>query len=234
MIHWMNDKRGGQSHNIYVIQDLYGLNDQASGEANDEAPDEANDEASTTPEHASNPCGSKVSEVATHPYKNFNRDFDKNSNTNSNTKDKINTFEKDELLGDQSFKVEMEKESDLQQQQKAEFEKEVMLMHIPTEFVTIMNPFYGNRPEIILERWKSVSVAVKRSCLNMSNTSWETIDEAWKVTVNKFKRGLIKDAKTATTQSEIDKAIGGYFYGVLCDYLLNDFLMANAFGAQTA
>lgn len=81
-----------------------------------------------------------------------------------------------------------------------------------------MEPFYANNPELILARWKTVCVAVKKSCISLSYTSWNTIGQAWKDTVKKLKRGRIR---TAT-----DDGIGGYFYGVLCDYLLNDYLRA--------
>lgn len=92
------------------------------------------------------------------------------------------------------------------------------LKFIPHEFIDLMEPFYANNPELILARWKTVCVAVKKSCISLSYTSWNTIGQAWKDTVKKLKRGRIR---TAT-----DDGIGGYFYGVLCDYLLNDYLRA--------
>lgn len=78
-----------------------------------------------------------------------------------------------------------------------------------------MKPFYANNPELILARWKTVCVAVKKNCGKFAYTSWETIGQAWKDTVKKLKRGRIR---TAT-----DDGIGGYFYGTLCDYLMDDY-----------
>ena len=87
---------------------------------------------------------------------------------------------------------------------------------IPTDFVNLMKPFYANQPDIIRDRWKTVCVAVKKSCLSFDRTSWDTIRAAWKDTVRILKRGRIHDAS--------EDVIGGYFYGVLCDYLTNDFV----------
>lgn len=47
-------------------------------------------------------------------------------------------------------------------------------------------------------------------------TSWESISQALKDSVHAMKRGRLKNCT--------DDGLGGYFYGVLCDYLLNDFL----------
>ena len=43
-----------------------------------------------------------------------------------------------------------------------------------------------------------------------------SVGQAWTDVVKNLKRGKIRDAS--------DEGIGGYFYGVLCDYLLNDWL----------
>lgn len=90
------------------------------------------------------------------------------------------------------------------------------LKYVPDEFIDILEPFYANNPEIIRDRWKTVCVAVKKSCISLSYTSFDTIRKAWDDTVKKLKRGRIK---TCT-----DDGIGGYFYSVLCDYLMNDWL----------
>ena len=90
------------------------------------------------------------------------------------------------------------------------------LKHVPNEFIELLEPFYGHSPKIIRDRWNTVRSAVKRSCLSMSYTSWDTIEEAWMNTVKCLKRGRIKNVT--------DDGIGAYFYGVLCDYLMNDFL----------
>lgn len=98
-----------------------------------------------------------------------------------------------------------------------------ILKNVPKEFVDLMKPFYANNPELILARWKTVCVAVKKNCGKFAYTSWETIGQAWKDTVKKLKRGRIK---TAT-----DDGIGGYFYGVLSDYLMDDY-WRNATGTR--
>lgn len=83
-----------------------------------------------------------------------------------------------------------------------------------------MEPFYANNPEIIRERWKTVCVAAKRSGLSAKTASFDSIGQAWKDVVRFYKRGKIKNPT--------DDGIGGYFYGVLCDYLLNDCLRSLA------
>lgn len=101
--------------------------------------------------------------------------------------------------------------------------KESELKFVPDEFIDLMEPFYANNPEIIRDRWKTVCVAVKKNCDKFTYTSWETIGQAWKDTVKKLKRGRIR---TAT-----DDGIGGYFYGVLSDYLMDDY-WRNAAGTR--
>lgn len=90
------------------------------------------------------------------------------------------------------------------------------LKFVPNEFIDLMEPFYADHPEIIRDRWKTVCVAVKKSCFSLSHTSWDTIGQAWKDVVRLYKRNKIKNAS--------DDGLGGYFYGVLCDYLTNDWL----------
>lgn len=90
------------------------------------------------------------------------------------------------------------------------------LKHVPNEFIDLLEPFYGHSPEIIRKRWKTVCSAVKKNCVSLDFTSWESIGEAWKGTVKALKRGKIKRVT--------DDGIGAYFYGALCDYLFNDFL----------
>lgn len=89
------------------------------------------------------------------------------------------------------------------------------LKFIPNEFIDLMEPFYANNPEIIRDRWKTVCVAVKKNCGSFARTSWDTVGKAWKDTVSMFKRGKIK--------MDTDNGVGGYFYGVLCDYLMDDY-----------
>lgn len=94
-------------------------------------------------------------------------------------------------------------------------EKDISIKGIPTEFIKLMEPFYANNPEIIRARWKTVCVAVKNNCLKFAYTSWDSIGAAWKDTVRSMKRGRLKDCT--------DDGLGGYFYGVLSDYLMDDF-----------
>ena len=82
-----------------------------------------------------------------------------------------------------------------------------------------MEPFYANDPEIIRNRWKTVLSAAKNSCNGVKQVSFDTIGKAWTDVVKFYKRGKIKNAT--------DDGIGAYFYGVLCDYLLNDWLRSS-------
>lgn len=99
-------------------------------------------------------------------------------------------------------------------------EKNDELKFVPNEFIDLLEPFYANNPEIIRDRWKTVCVAAKRSGLSAKDASWDSIGQAWKDVVRFYKRGKIKNST--------DDGIGAYFYGVLCDYLLNDFLRSHA------
>lgn len=99
------------------------------------------------------------------------------------------------------------------------------LKFVPNEFIDLMEPFYANNPEIIRERWKTVCVAAKRSGLSAKTASFDSIRQAWKDVVRFYKRGKIKNST--------DDGIGGYFYGVLCDYLLNDCLRSLAKNASS-
>lgn len=94
--------------------------------------------------------------------------------------------------------------------------KNKSIKRVPKNFIKLMEPFYANNPDLIHRRWVTTCVAAKRSCNGLKNTSWDTIGKAWKDTVHCLKRGRIKDTS--------NDGIGGYFYGVLCDYLLNDWL----------
>ena len=167
----IHTKRGGQTHNVYVINTDFVGSDLAENLPN-ELPSEGSEEPSK-------PCVPTVCESESKPHK--------NSHTNSNTKNNNLSIEKIDIL-----------------------------RHVPNEFIDLMEPFYANNPEIILARWKTVCVAVKKSCISLSYTSWDTIGKAWKDVVKFYKRGKIKDSS--------DGGLGGYFYGVLCDYLMNDYV----------
>lgn len=160
----IHTKRGGQAHNVYVINPIF-----------ETASEPANEPAEVPVEEASNPCQTSITAIEQESYK--------NSHTNSNTKSKDISIK--ELKG------------------------------IPTEFVKLMEPFYANDPKIIRARWKTVCVAVKKNCGKFAYTSWESIGAAWKDTVRAMKRGKLKNAT--------DDGLGGYFYGVLSDYLMDDY-----------
>lgn len=91
-----------------------------------------------------------------------------------------------------------------------------ILKTVPNEFIDLLEPFYANNPKIIHARWKTVLSAVKKSCVSLKYTSFDTIGQAWTDVIKFYKRGKIKNST--------DDGIGAYFYGVLCDYLLNDYL----------
>ena len=174
----IHTKRGGQSHNIYVINPIFEQPDEPEKKPANEPPSDDILEQ----ENVDVPM---VTDVKEEPYK--------NSNTNSNTN-----------LKDLSIKIDSTSITDSQ-----------YLKHVPNEFIDLLEPFYGHSPKIIHDRWKTVCSAVKRNCVDLSYTSWDTIGEAWKNTVQCLKRGRIRNVT--------DDGIGAYFYGVLCDYLFNDF-----------
>lgn len=165
----IHTKRGGQTHNVYVINPIF----ETPEEPANEPPSEQSSEPSET-------VGARVSDDQHQSHK--------NPHTNSNT-----TLKDISKRGEQID----------------------ILKSVPKEFVDLMKPFYANNPELILARWKTVCVAVKKNCGKFTYTSWDTIGKAWKETVMRMKRGRIK---TST-----DDGIGGYFYGVLSDYLMDDY-----------
>ncbi|WP_103110219.1 winged helix-turn-helix transcriptional regulator [Brevibacillus reuszeri] len=91
-----------------------------------------------------------------------------------------------------------------------------VLKSVPTEFITLMKPYYDGSPDVIAARWKTACVAIKKSCVDMTNASWETIGQAWRDVVRQYKQRKIRNSS--------DDGLGGYFYRVLCDYLLDDYL----------
>lgn len=164
----IHTKRGGQTHNIYVINPIFEPEEKPANEPPSE------DFPETLRRSAAKDSDD---ESQTH----------KNPDTNPNTKtlkDSIGKFD--------------------------------ILKNVPNEFIDLMEPFYANNPKLIHARWKTVCVAIKKSCLNLSYTSWNTIGQAWRDVVKFYKRGKIKDSS--------ENGIGGYFYGVLCDYLMDDFV----------
>lgn len=164
----IHTKRGGQTHNVYVINPIF----ETAQEPTPEPPSEA------VPE-TSRPVTARTSDDKRQVHKNPDKNSHKTLNNLSIGKTDI-------------------------------------LKNVPSEFIDLMEPFYANNPEVIHARWKTVCSAVKKSCLSLSNTSWDTIGQAWKDVVKFYKRGKIKNST--------DDGLGAYFYGVLCDYLTDDFL----------
>lgn len=169
----IHTKRGGQAHNIYVINPLL---------------EPEFEPASVQAEEAATPTVPTVRDDQPEPY------------TNLHTNPHTNLKEKDISIKGIPTPIVASNKS---------------LSNIPREFIKLMEPFYANNPEIIRARWKTVCVAVKNNCVKFAYTSWESIGAAWKDTVRAMKRGKLKNAT--------DDGLGGYFYGVLSDYLMDDF-----------
>ena len=164
----IHTKKGGQSHNVYVINPIF----ETGTEPANEPPAEVSPEPSET-------VVARDSADCTQTYK--------NPDTNPN-----------KTLNNLSI------------------EKFDILKNVPNEFIDLMEPFYANNPNLIHDRWKTVRSAAKRSGFSLSCLNWDTIGEAWTDVIKFYKRGKIKNST--------DDGIGGYFYRVLCDYLLNDWL----------
>ena len=172
----IHTKRGGQAHNVYVINPLF--------KPENEPPSVASEEPET-------PTAPTVCEPEQESYT--------NPDTNSHTKDQNISIEKFD------YSVASDKPT-----------PESVLKDVPNEFIDLLEPFYANSPKTIHARWKTVLSAAKRSCNGVRNASVASIRDAWKETVKQYKRGKLKNAT--------DDGIGAYFYGVLCDYLLDDWL----------
>lgn len=164
----IHTKRGGKTHNVYVINPIFEPTEEPSNEPSLEVQNEP-----------VKPVVASDSAVSSETHK--------NTHTNSN-----------KTLKDISIEIEND------------------LSDVPNEFVEIMLPFYANSPDIIRARWKTVCVAAKHFCGDISNASWYTIKECWLDTVRRYKQRKIKNAT--------DDGLGGYFYGVLKDYLPFEFL----------
>lgn len=104
--------------------------------------------------------------------------------------------------------------------QKISIERFDILRDVPNEFIDLLEPFYANSPKTIHARWRTVLSAAKKSCNGVKQASFASIRDAWKETIRQYKRGKVKKAT--------DDGIGAYFYGVLCDYLLDDWIRSNA------
>ena len=164
----IHTKRGGQAHNIYVINPIF----ETASKPENEPPSEVVPAPSET-------VVTRVSDDSARSYKNLD--------TNSHK---------------QTLKISIGKID--------------ILKNVPNEFIDLMEPFYANNPNLIHARWKTVLSAAKKSCNGVRNAYFDSIRDAWKETIKQYKRGKIKKAT--------DDGIGAYFYGVLCDYLLDDWL----------
>lgn len=185
VIPFNHTKFGRQTHNIYILNPLENVAEEAHSIVTDNDPcNVANEVAQKSSEGSSKPCAAKDHDDRAQTHK--------NPHTNSNTK----------TLNHLSIK------------------KDDELKFIPSEFIDLLEPFYSNNPEIIRDRWKTVCVAAKRSGLSAKIASFDSIGQAWKDVIRFYKRGKIKNST--------DDGIGAYFYGVLCDYLLNDCLRSLA------
>lgn len=168
----IHTKKGGQSHNVYVINPIFETGNLPANEP----PSEAVPEPSETV-------------VA--------RDSDDRSQTHKNTHTNSNK---------QTLKISIGK-SDI-------------LKNVPNEFIDLTEPFYANSPEIIYARWNTLLSAIKKSCIKVRQLNWNTVKDAWTDVIKTYKRGKIRNST--------DDGIGAYFYGVLCDYFVDDFLRLHA------
>ena len=164
----IHTKKGGQTHNVYVINPIFETGNSPANEPPAEVPTEpsetvvARDSADQTQTH-------------------------KNTHTNSHK---------------QTLKISIGK-SDI-------------LKNVPNEFIDLMEPFYANDPNLIHARWKTVLSAAKKGHISIRKLNWNTVKDAWTNVIKFYKRGKIKNST--------DDGIGAYFYGVLCDYFVDDFL----------
>lgn len=170
------------------------INNSFIDSSNEGSFEELNDSSVDGEKEASTPYVSRVSVVQESPYKNLHKDSHKNEHKKDNS-----------IIIDNDFASSFD-----------DGDKKNILEHIPNQFISLMKPYYDEQPELIIARWKTVCVAVKRSCLHMDNTSWDTIEHAWKIVVNRHKRKLVNNTS--------EDGLGGYFYGVLCDYLIMYYL----------
>lgn len=192
--HTIHTKRGGQTHSVYVInRDFVG----ADLTAEDTAFEPANETPSESVKVDEKPRQSEVSASQPRVHKNFNTNSHKNS------------FK---CLKDQKHS----KTSNSIKIDNNEPDVDDVLKSVPTEFITLMKPYYDGNPDVIAARWKTACVAIKKSCFSLANTSWETIGQAWRDVVRQYKRRKIRNSS--------DDGLGGYFYRVLCDYLLDEYL----------
>lgn len=166
MIH---TKRGGKTHNVYVINNTFSIDHEESQE---ESYEESNDASLDLLEDDSKPCYTSVS-----GYENSNENSYKNLNTNSHTDSDINI--------ESPINIDNKGIDNVDEHEK--------LKYIPQDFLEIMNPYYANSPDVIASRWKTTCIALKRYELKL-NDAIDTVKQSWKLVVNRYKKNLIKNA----------------------------------------
>ena len=191
---WTHTTRGGKAHNIYVINPT-----DTSVETSDDVSDDIPNDISADCEFALEP---QPIERPIPVHKNLDTNLHNNLHNNQHNKKEINSnLRKDELI------IPAEVEMELDQQQ---------LAGVPQEFVNIFKPFYADQPEIILARWKTACVAMRKNCFDWANTSWETVRFAWMETVRRYKNGKIKNSSS--------DGLGGYFYETVSEHMAWDYV----------
>lgn len=178
----IHTKRGGKAPNVYVINCL-----------SDESNKPSNDASLLVEIESSKPRVPTVTDRCERVHKNFNKAL--------NNKDlKSIKIDKDLYVDDV-----------LTTDSTSQSQKSDQLKSIPAEFIAIMEPFYANSPQIIADRYKTTCIAIKKTCGSIANTSWADVADAWKATVQRYKRSKINNAT--------DDGLGGYFYATLLGQL---------------
>lgn len=192
--HTIHTKRGGQTHSVYVINREFVGAELAAVESANES---ANESPLAAEKVSEIPRQADVSASQPRVHKNLDTNLHKNS------------FKclKDSKPSKTSNSIKIDNN---------EPDVDDVLKSVPTEFIAIMKPYYDGSPDVIAARWKTACVAIKKSCIDITNASWETIGQAWRDVVRQYKQRKIRNSS--------DDGLGGYFYSVLCDYLLDDYL----------
>jgi predicted transcriptional regulator len=89
------------------------------------------------------------------------------------------------------------------------------LKNIPQWFVDLMKPYYGHSPDVIRDRWWTTCNAVRWGATSWDYVSQETVIEAWRETVRRYKANKIRDTS--------DDGIGGYYFRVLSGAALEEY-----------
>lgn len=200
--HTIHTKRGGQTHSVYVInRDFVGA-EMAALPSRESSMESAHESANETPLAAEKVAEKPRRTSVSADRRQVHTDLHTNSNTNIKP-NKDTTCNK--VKSSNSINID-----------NNESDAEEILKSVPDEFVALMKPYYDGSPHVIAARWKTACVAIKKNCFSLANTSWDTIGQAWRDVVRQYKRRKIRNAT--------DDGIGGYFYSVLSDYLLDEYL----------